>query len=360
MSSKSMDSREARNAFPESGWVRRSCGSTRIAATLLASVALLSLVAGNACAEDRPLEIITTPIATGFVNAISSAANMQGFGLTEMNSVPALEDLCANKETGTGRVVLTAMTIPPGIAESCAENGIHELFEAQLGFLTLVLVQKSSDPAMDLTAKQLFMALAKTVPEGEGLGENKAVRWNEVDPTLPESTIRMIMAPRPGVTRSIFEAEAMVGGCRQFSVVKNIYDAEPRVEVCTTIRESVLQEVDDGAERLEAIRAAEPGAVGLIPINAYQANKDWLRIIPFEGLMPTPEDINAEDYNLASPIFVYADAEEIGAADAGTALRAWMDEALGEAAIGEGGYVEAMGLTPLPSASREWQRQIMP
>lgn len=327
---------------------------------LLATALSVPLLGGAAAAEDKTVEIITTPIATSFVNAISGAADIPGFQLTEMNSVPALEDLCSNKATGTGRVVLTAMTITPGIAETCAENGISELFEAQLGFLTLVLVQKSTDPALNLTSKQLFLALAKNVPDGEGFTENNAERWSDVDPKLPDSAIKMIMAPRPGVTRSIFEAEAMVGGCRKFQVVKNIFEADPRVATCTTMRESTLQEVDDGAQRLEAIRAAEPGAVGLIPINAYEANKDWLRIIPFEGLLPTPQDINAEDYNLASPIYIYADALAIGAAEDGTALRRWMVEALGEAAIGEGGYVEAMGLTPLPSAAREWQRQTLP
>ena len=336
---------------------RKSRGIAVLAATVVATIGVVPLVPGNAQAEQKGFEVITTPIATPFVNAIAGAANVKDVKLTEMNSIPAFEELCGRKAPAQERVVLTAMTIPPGIAETCAENGIAELFEAELGFLTLVIVQKTSDPVLSLSPRNLYEALAAQVPEGEGFAKNVAQYWSDVDPKLPKTTIKMIMAPRPGVTRKIFEAEAMMGGCRQFPVVQNIFEAEPRVAVCTTLRASSLMEVDDGTQRLETLRAAEPGAIGLIPIDMYRKNKDWLRVIPFGGILPTPEDINAEDYNLATPIYVYADPKEIKGTGHATGLHAWIKEALGESAIGDGGYIEALGLTTLPSSAREWQRR---
>lgn len=313
--------------------------------------------ANSARAEPEAFEIVTSPSALPFVKVIADAANVKDFKMTEMDSYVALEDLCANKFHGGQVLVVTAMPITPGLAATCADKGVSQLFDAQLGFLTLVLVQKASDPALSLTSKQLYQALAKRVPDDDELVENTSQQWSDIDPALPETAIKAIVAPHPATSRAIFDAEALVGGCRQFPVIQNIFYSEPRVEACTSTREAVLLEVDDPALRLDAIREAEPGAVGLISKFAFDANKDWLRIVPFEGKLPTPQDINAEDYNLTSPIYVYADRTAVDGADKAGLLRVWLDEALGEAAIGETGYLSSLGFTFIPSATREWQRQ---
>lgn len=317
----------------------------------------VSMLIGASQAQDGAVRIISTPVATNFAKGVVKALNGVSFQITEMNSVPALELMCAAKNVASPALVLSAMTITPAIADQCVANGTSALTEAQLGFLTLVLVQKSSDPYFVLTSRDLYRALARDVPGGEGFAINTTRNWADVNPKLPALPIKMILAPRPGVTRHIFEAEALAAGCRKYDVIQNIHEAEPRIAKCIGMRAEVVEEVDDAASRVKALLDAEPGAVALFPINLYEENKDWLRIISFDGFMPTPEEVNREDYTLSAPIYVYTYPELVTGEAVSADVKAWFSEALSESAIGDDGYLKTMGLTVLPKVTREWQRK---
>lgn len=308
-------------------------------------------------AQDGAERIISTPVATNFAKGIGKALNGPPFEITEMNSAPALELMCSAKSATDPVLVLSAMTITPAIADQCVANGISALTEAQLGFLTLVLVQKSSDPPFVLTPRDLYRTLASDVPADDGFDINTVQNWADVNPKLPALPIKMILAPHPGVTRSIFEAEVLVAGCRTYDAIQNIYEAAPRVAKCTGMRPETIQEVDDVSARVEALRHAEPGAVALFPVNVYEENKDWMRVIPFNGFMPAPEDVNREDYTLSAPIYVYTHPALVTGGAVNPGVRAWFNEALSENAIGDDGYLKTMGLTVLPRVTREWQRK---
>jgi phosphate transport system substrate-binding protein len=316
-----------------------------------------SMLIGASQAQDGAARIISTPVATNFAKGVAKALNGVSFEITELNSVPALELMCAAKNAASPVLVLSAMTITPAIADQCVANGISALTEAQLGFLTLVLVQKSSDPPFVLTPRDLYRALASDVPADDGFAINTTRNWADVNPKLPALPIKMILSPRPGVTRSIFEADALVAGCRKYDAIGNIYEAAPRIAKCTNMRGDAIEEVDDAAARVEALRNTEPGAVALFPVNIYEENKDWLRVIPFDGFMPTPEDVNREDYTLSVPIYVYTHPELVTGGAVNADVRAWLSEALSENAIGDDGYLKTIGLTVLPKVTREWQRK---
>jgi phosphate transport system substrate-binding protein len=316
-----------------------------------------SMLIGASRAQDGAARIVSTPIATKFADGVSKALSGASIEITEMNSLPALELLCGGMNAAKPDLVLSASTITPTIADQCVANGISELTEAQLGFLTLVLVQKSSDTPFMLTPRDLYLALASDVPADDGFIGNESRNWADVNPKLPALPIKMILAPRPGVTRSIFEANALVAGCRKYDVILNIYDAAPRTAKCTDMRAEAIEEVDDIGPRIEALRNAEPGAVALIPVNVYDENRDWLRVMPFDGFMPTSEDVNREDYLLSAPIYVYSHPSLVTGDASNADVRAWLIEALSENAIGDDGYLKAIGLTVLPKVTREWQRK---
>ena len=318
-----------------------------------------TLLIGASQAQEGTVRIVSTPIAKRFVEGVSKAFNGASIEITEMNSVPALELMCAGMNAAKPDLVLSATTIMPSIADQCVANGISVLTEAQLGFLTLVLVQKSSDTPFMLTPRDLYLALASDVPSDDGFTVNKSRYWADVNPKLPALAIRMVLAPRPGVTRSIFEANALVAGCRKYDVIQNIYEAAPRTAKCTDMREEVIEEVDDAILRVEALRNSEPGAVALVTYDIYDENRDWLRVMPFDGFMPTSEDVIREDYLLTAPIYVYT-RPELVTGDASNAVgRAWLIEALSENAVGDDGYLKAIGLTVLPKVTREWQRRAL-
>lgn len=326
----------------------------KIAVAVSAAIwAVAGALCSTAMADDAVLQITTSPLGTDLARSINNASGLAPVIIREMNSIPALEQMCKNDEDAVPSLVISVSSIPRSIADKCVNNGIDELSEASLGFITLVLVQKSSDPAISLSDKQIFRALAAQVPDDETPHANTAKTWADIDSSLPPLDIKVIMAPRPGRSRALFEDEVLVGGCRQFSAIQNIFDAKSRVATCVKLRDGAVQEVDDVKERIQALRDAAPGAVGLFSISVANQNKDWMRVIPFNGFMPTPEAINGEDYNLTVPIYVYARPDNLAVSGP---VQTWMKEALSDAAIGESGYGKEFGLVELSASTREWQR----
>lgn len=324
---------------------------TMIAAISMGTAAVAPFT--PAWAESSVLKISASPMAEELVRSISNAAAIGPVETSELNSIPALEQMCKGAGETIPSVVVSVSQITPAISDMCASNGIDALFEASLGYVTLVLVQKSSDPEMKLSSKALYKALAAQVPDDESFHPNTARTWSEADSTLAVLDILLIIAPRPGRSRAVFENEVMVGGCRQFKVAQNIFDASSRVATCTEFKVGSFLEVDDIDPRVQALREAAPGAIAVLPINVALKNKEWMRIIPFDGFMPTPENINAEDYNLTAPVYVYARPEDL---NKDGSVRNWMNEALSEEAIGDKGYGKDLGLIELPLSMRDLQR----
>lgn len=330
----------------------------RISPSKFAIVASLAIctaagaAVSTALAEGAVMKLTASPLVSDLAKTISAAADVAPVEMSEMNSIPALQKMCQTGDETVPSIVLSVSELPQDIAETCVKNGIDALSEASLGFVTLVLVQKTSDPELSLTAKELYSALAAEVPNEDAISVNTAKIWSDVDYSLPKLDIRLIIAPRPGRTRMIFENEAMEGGCRQFSVVQNIFSADSRVATCTKFKDGAIVEVDDVNERLSALRDSAPGTIALFPIDIAMKNKDWLRIIQFDGFMPTPENVNAENYNLTVPVYAFARPVDVSKDGA---VRNWLTEALSDDAIGEAGYGKAFGLIELPKSTREWQ-----
>ena len=334
----------------------------RVSVSTLVSVAAIAVLGSAwepvtaAQAGDAVLQVFASPLVSDQANSVSNVAGVSPVETIELHSIAALQRLCAAANDEIPSVAVVTTKITANVSDKCVSNGVGDLLEASLGFRTMVLAQKASDPAMSLSSKLLYQALAHDVPDDESFRPNKAKTWSDVESSLPNLDIRLIGGMPGSAARRVFEDEAMVGGCRQFSVVQSIFDAKTRVSTCTKFKEGAVLVVDSLDERVAALRAAAPGAVAVLPINIALKHKDWLRIVPFDGFLPTPESINAEDYVLTVPIYVYVRPEYL--AKEGP-VRLWMEEMLSEESIGDAGYGKDHGLIELPAATREWQRRSM-
>jgi phosphate transport system substrate-binding protein len=116
-------------------------------------------------------------------------------------------------------------------------------------------------------------------------------------------------------------------------------------------------EEDDTPKRIEALKRSPAGAILLTSYDVYLENQAWTRLIPINGVQPSPETIVQEDYTLTTPLFLIAKSNLFR--DTGgrhSAVFAWLTEALSERAIGSSGYLAKSGLMPLPLAKREAER----
>jgi len=272
-----------------------------------------------------------------------------------------ISKFCAGMQSSAPAAIMVTRELSDADEDRCSTGGVTDILKAQLGFIALVLVQKKSDENFGLTDEQIYRALANEVSSSGQFVPNTLRTWKDVDSKLPATHIRFFLpSPALGV-RNVFDAEAMVGGCRKIPEIKLIFDAAYRVLKCTTLRRSLVTEIDNPAQRLEAFRGSAPGSIALVASVAYSMNSSWLRLIPFNGFEPTPGNVYSDDYTLATPVVLYVKSKYVlPSRDQkihNQTLVAWLNEALSEGALGQGGYLEQEGLIPMPAAKRRSQRE---
>ena len=76
--------------------------------------------------------------------------------------------------------------------EDCAKNGVNQVIEFPVGIDGLTVIQATNAPPMKLTLRDLYAALAAN-PFGKG--PNTAQTWQDVNPALAATKIRVLGPP---------------------------------------------------------------------------------------------------------------------------------------------------------------------
>ena len=103
--------------------------------------------------------------------------------------------------------------------DRCAKNGVAEIIEVKVGYDGIVIGNAKGGPTLNLTRKDLFMALAKNVPAAGNsmLVENSALTWKDVNDALPANKIEVLGPPPTSGTRDAF-AELGLGRLQEDQV----------------------------------------------------------------------------------------------------------------------------------------------
>src|SRR5688572_8756811 len=100
-----------------------------------------------------------------------------------------LKLFCEGVGEATPDVAGASRKIKDGEIETCAKNGVAKITEIPIGHDGIVIANAKGGPDFDVTRAQLFLALAKTVPQNGVLVPNPYRQWNEIDPKLPAERI---------------------------------------------------------------------------------------------------------------------------------------------------------------------------
>ena len=328
--------------------------------TLLAAVAVCAGTA-HASAQDRAFLIVAGPQSAVFAEAISDVVQKKSGApkpaVQVASTAGGVEAFCRGHGPQYPHVLLASRALTQGEVERCAQAGVTEVLEGQLGYFAQVLIQKRSDTPMKLSTLDIYNAFAAETPHDDGLAPNKAKNWNDVNGGLPSTPLRIFLTSPAQGSRLVFDAEAMANGCREVKPIKLIFRADYRTRKCVTLRKDVVSEEDNTEKRLAAIKAAPAGAVGLVSYDVYLKNKEWASLIDIDGFTPSPETVAQEDYTMTTPLYVIAKKPTKDAVVTTHRLYEWLTQALSEQAIGSSGYLSVQGLMALPSAQREAQRR---
>lgn len=237
--------------------------------------------------------------------------------------------------------------------ELCAKNGVTGIAEIQIGYDGIVFASKKGTPLLDLSKKQLFMALARTLPGKDGkMAPNTTKNWNEVDPKLPSQPILVYGPPPTSGTRDAFVELVMEKGCESFPEFATAYpDEKERKKACHSIREdgAYVESGEDDNVIIQKIES-DPAAFGIFGYSYYDNNRAKIEANKIEGVAPEFDTVESGKYSVSRSLFVYVKKQHIGVVPG---IPEFMAELTSDASIGKDGYNSAKGLLPLKDADRK-------
>ena len=329
----------------------------------LLAVSLLALTAVPALAARDQIRIVGSSTVYPFTTAVA-----EQFGKTSGMKTPVVEStgtggglklFCAGLGEATPDFANASRKIKKGEFEDCAKNGVTEIVEIEIGFDGLSIAQSKDAPDVALNKQQVFLALAKMVPDKDGkLVANPNKNWSDIDPALPNVKIEVLGPPPTSGTRDSFAELVMEKGAESFDSLKELKksDAKAFEAVWKTIRDDgAYVEAGENDNLIVQKLQANPNALGIFGFSSIEQNANAIKDVPIDGVKASYESIADRSYKVARPLFVYAKKQHIGTIPG---MAEFIAEYTSEKAIGEDGYLSEKGLVTLPGEDAEKTRAV--
>ena len=244
--------------------------------------------------------------------------------------------------------------------QDCQKNGVREIVEVKIGFDGIVLANAKAAPTYQLTRREIWLALARQVPDPKNPNAfvaNPYRNWNQINPKLPNTRIEVLGPPPTSGTRDAFLELVMDAGCEAFPNIKALKqsDSKRARQVCQTIREDgAYVEAGENDNLIVQKLNSNPRALGIFGYSFLEENLNTLHGSIIEGAAPTFENITDGKYPVSRSMYVYVKKAHVGVIPG---LREFVQEFVSDRAMGEEGYLADKGLVPLPKAEAARVRQ---
>ena len=315
-------------------------------------------VSGQALARDS---IYIVGSSTVFPFATTVAEN---FGRTTEFKTPKIEStgsgggmklFCAGVGVEHPDITNASRRMKVSEFEACQANGVNEVVEVKIGYDGIAMANAKSADQLDLSLRDIFLALAKDVPNPDGsetLVPNPYKTWKEVNSDLPDIAIEVLGPPPTSGTRDAFAELAMEGGCKTFDWIKAMKDEDKGKykAVCHAIREDgAYVEAGENDNLIVQKLEANPKAVGIFGFSFLDQNTDKIQGSKVAGIEPTFDSIASGDYPVSRSLYFYVKKAHVGTIPG---IEEYVAEFTSDAAWGPEGYLADKGLIPLPDDMR--------
>lgn len=317
------------------------------------------VAAGGTAAEARDqIRIVGSSTVYPFATVVA-----ERFGKTTSFKTPVIEStgsggglklFCSGVGVEYPDITNASRRIKESEVELCGKNGVNDVTEIKVGYDGIVLANAKSAEQAKFTKQQIFLALAKNIPDGKGgLKENDNIKWSDVDPSLPNKKIEVLGPPPTSGTRDAFAELALEGGCKTFDFIKAMKktDKKKYKAVCHGVREDGAY-VEAGENDVLIVRKLEanPLAYGVFGYSFLDQNADKVQGSVVEGVEPTFESIADGAYKVSRSLYFYVKGAHVGKVPG---IKEFVAEFSSEQASGEDGYLSDRGLIPMPEEERK-------
>ncbi|NOR61036.1 MAG: phosphate ABC transporter substrate-binding protein [Rhodobacteraceae bacterium] len=320
----------------------------------LTAIAVLALTTGAAAAQER-ISIVGSstvfPFSTTVAEHFGKATEFATPVVESTGSGGGLRLFCAGVGADTPDITNASRRIKASEVAGCAENGVTDITEVKIGYDGIVLANSVEAAQFDLSLRDIFLALAANVPDGNGgTMPNPYTTWAEVNPALPATKIEVMGPPPTSGTRDAFAELAMEGGCKTFDWISELKgeDKSAYKELCHTLREDgAYVEAGENDNLIVQKLAANPDALGIFGYSFLEQNADLVQGSIVNGVAPEFEAIAAGDYPVSRSLYVYVKNAHVGEVPG---IAEFVAEFTNEETWGEFGYLAEKGLIPMGEA----------
>ena len=266
-----------------------------------------------------------------------------------------LKLFCSGVGSATPDITNASRAIKSSEVALCAKNGIKDIIEVTVGYDGIVLANTTAAKQISLTRREIFLALAKNIPNPDGsetLVDNPYKTWNEINPTLPTSKIEVLGPPPTSGTRDAFAELALEGGCKTFPFIKAMKKQNKKKykAVCHAVREDgAYVEAGENDNLIVQKLVANPSAFGVFGYSFLEQNSEKVQGSLIDGKLPTFDAIADSSYPVSRSLFFYVKKAHIGVIPG---IEQYLAEFTSEKAMGEYGYLAEKGMIPMTDEER--------
>lgn len=326
--------------------------SMRYSALLLCCAALLS----PAAQAREQIRVVGSTTVFPFVAAVAEQLGREGQYRTPIVEATGtgggFKTFCGGVGDSFPDLSNASRPIKPAETELCHKNGVHRIQEIKIGYDGIVIANARNAPPFRLSRNDLFLALAREVPQGGALVPNPYHRWRELNPTLPDVPILIYGSPPTSGTRDAFVELVMHEGCKHFPEFNITYpDEEQRKQHCGTMREdgAWVEEGENGNLIIQKLTHNE-AALGIFGYSYLEQNVEKVKAADIEGVAPSAATITSGHYRLARSLYVYVKMEHLQQV---SGLKEFVTHITADDATGPDGYLVLRGLLALPETEHQ-------
>lgn len=324
------------------------------------------------------------PFATVVAERFGKSTDFKAPKVESTGSGGGLKLFCKGVGVATPDITNSSRRIKQSEYDNCQKNGVTDIVEVLIGYDGIVLANAKGAAPMQLSRKDIYLALAKQVPGSAGkLIDNPNKTWRDVNPSLPATKIEVLGPPPTSGTRDAFVELALEGGAMQIPEINALrkLKANQKVKIealvanlgiekawaatvakkgakargkdvvkiiARSVREDgVYIEAGENDNLIVNKLIANPSALGIFGFSFLDQNSDTVQGSVIDGMAPTIEAIIGGDYAVSRPLYFYVKKAHIGTVPG---IAEFLNAFVSEDAIGEDGYLLDKGLIPLGDA----------
>lgn len=260
-----------------------------------------------------------------------------------------LKQFCQGVGDNTIDVANASRKIKESEIATCKKAGVNQILEVKIGYDGIVFASNASKPAYKLKPYQVFAALAEKLPSKGKLVPNPYTRWNQIDPSLPNEPITLVIPASNHGTREVFQERMITSGCESYEYFKKLGKEEAE-KACSTFRKDgrVIEISGDYTETLARLKT-NPSAVGVFGLGYYDSNRDKLRVASINNVIPSEKTVLNGSYIVSRPLYFYVKGEHLKSVKG---LPQYVEFFLSKKVSGKGSKIEKAGLIAMSDSER--------